>query len=42
MDVGAGLETRVQENLQQLEQDCYSLENMARKAPPSRREEVKG
>eukprot|EP00731_Ephydatia_muelleri_P020211 Em0012g1036a len=37
-----GLETRVHENLQQLEQDCYSLENMARKVPPSRREEVRG
>ena len=32
----------MQENLQQLEQDCYSLENMARKVPPSRREESKG
>jgi Golgi SNAP receptor complex protein 2 len=35
------LELRVEENLQQLEQDCYRLENYARKEVPQRRQEAK-
>ena len=37
----AALTSRVWENLQQLEQDCYRLENMARKEAPTRRQEAK-
>lgn len=35
------LESRVWDNLRQLEQDCYRLENMVRKEPPIRRQEAK-
>ncbi len=35
------LEATVAENIHQLEQDCYRLETMARKEPPTRRQEAK-
>ena len=35
------LESRVNENLQQLQQDCFRLENMARKEVPTRRQNAK-
>lgn len=35
------VESRVSENLQQLQQDCFRLENMARKEVPTRRQNAK-
>ncbi|XP_065886864.1 Golgi SNAP receptor complex member 2-like [Dysidea avara] len=35
------LESKVNENLQQLQQDCFRLENMARKEVPTRRQAAK-
>ena len=37
----AVLELRVDESLQQLQQDCYRLENFVRKEDPQRRQEAK-
>ena len=39
--VGAGHEGRLHDNIEQLEQDCLRLENMARKEPPHKRQGVK-